>query len=153
MAVMWLEYVTDTPIAEKVALAGIPERMGHSFSDTANPYIMAAYRLGIIDGTVAPTDSAPGTFNPNGLLNRQQAAVIIMNVTRLISDPVDIALVSDFADMDLAAAWAHPGINFVYATGIMSGVGNNRFNPLGYYTREMGIVTFDNIDCTGLMLR
>ena len=153
MAVMWVEYVMGSPIADIVAEHGIPERMGHTFSDTANPYIIAAYRLGIINGTVAPIGGNPGIFNPNGRINRQQAATIIMNASRAIGINVGDAPVSGFADINLSASWARQGINFVDANGIMSGVDNNRFDPLGYFTREMGIVTFYNINYNELLNR
>ena len=146
MAVLWVEYVLGMPIHEIVAERGIAERQGHTFSDTTDPYIIAAYRLGIIDGTTYPTATSPGVFHPDGLLNRQQAAVVIMRACRAIGATVGNAPDADFVDMNQAANWAHQGINFVQANGIMHGVGGDRFGPLSNYTREMSIVTFNNID-------
>ena len=153
MAVMWVEYVFGSPISAIVAEHGIPERMNHTFSDTADSYVLAAYRLGIINGVTAPADGVPGVFDPHGRLNRQQAATIIMNVSRLLGANVYHIHAPGFADMDIVPLWATAAIHFVYGNNIMSGVGNNRFDPLGYLTREMGIVTFDNIDIDELFNR
>ena len=153
MAVMWAEYVFGSPISAIVAEHGIAERMNHTFSDTTDSYVLAAYKLGIINGTTAPADGVPGIFDPYGLLNRQQAATIIMNVSRLLGANVYNIHAPGFVDMDIVPLWATAGIYFVYGNNIMSGVDDNRFNPLGYLTREMGIVTFDNININELLNR
>jgi hypothetical protein len=78
MAVKWVEYALGKPIVEIVTERGYPERMGHTFSDTTDASLMAAYRLGITSGSVAPTVSSPGQFNPTGQFSRQEAATMIM---------------------------------------------------------------------------
>jgi hypothetical protein len=138
MAVKWVEYALGKPIAEIVVERGIPERMGHTFSDTSDASILAAYRLGITSGTSATT------FNPNGQFTREQAATMIMNTAKAIGADVSNPPAADFSDMNAAAGWAHPGIDFVRANGIMSGSGGN-FNPAGMYTRQESIITFNNI--------
>ena len=144
MAVKWVEYALDKPIAEVVAERGLPERMGHTFSDVTNTDILAAYRLGITGGSVAPADGKPGQFNPNGQFTRQEAAVMIMNTCKAVGADVSHPPASDFADLDKAASWARPGIHFVGANGIMSGSGGS-FNPAGLYTRQESITTLNNI--------
>jgi hypothetical protein len=148
LAVRWVEYALDKPIAEVVEERGLPERMSHIFSDTDDPNILAAYRIGITGGEVAPTDTAPGRFNPDGQFNRQQAATMILNTCRAIGADVSNPPAADFTDMNAADSWARPGINFVRANGIMSGTSTANpptFTPLRTYTRQESIITFNNI--------
>ena len=144
MAVKWVEYALNKPIGVIVAERGLPERAGHTFSDTADASILAAYKLGVTGGSVAPADGKPGQFNPSGQITRQEAAVMITNTCKAIGANVSNPPAADFGDMSAAASWAHPGISFVRANGIMSGSGGN-FNPTGLYTRQESITTFNNI--------
>ena len=52
-----------------------------------------------------------------------------------------------FVDLLDALTWAHDGINFVRANGIMGGTRTlpPTFSPMGIYSRQEGIVTFDRI--------
>ena len=147
MAVKWMEYVLQKPISEIVEERGDPAKAGHMFSDTVDSNILAAYRLGITNGIVAPTATSPGRFNPSGEFDRQQAATMVMNVCKAIGADITNLPTADFEDMDKAAVWAVDGINFVRANGIMSGtsVTPPMFSPLANYTREQSIVTFNNI--------
>ena len=77
-------YALGGTVSEIVDERGIPERMGHTFSDTADPYVMFAYQIGIINGMVAPTDNNPGVFNPAGVLTRQHEEIIITNMSRVV---------------------------------------------------------------------
>jgi len=110
-----------------------------AFTDTDDPDILAAYALGITRGI------GGGLFDPNGQFNREQAAVMIMNTCRALGADIDYYDASGFADIETAADWAVHGISYVRTHGIMSGVGNNNFNPKDLFTREQSIVTFNNI--------
>ncbi|MCL2003510.1 MAG: S-layer homology domain-containing protein [Oscillospiraceae bacterium] len=146
MAVEWVKYALgETDLDAIVAAHGRPEREGLTFSDTTDANILAAYRLGITAGAVAPTADAPGQFNPNGDFTRQEAATMIMNTCRAIGADISNPPTADFADLSVTVSWAQPGINFVRANGIMSGDGTN-FNPTNAYTRQESIVTFNNIE-------
>jgi hypothetical protein len=144
MAVKWLEYKLGKDINAIVAEKGIAARASHTFSDTTDPAILAAYRLGVTAGSVSPTATAPGQFNPSGQFTRLEAAMMIMNACGVSGMDVSNATQASFADMNQAASWAHPGINFVHANGIMSGDGTN-FLPAQTYSREQSILTFNNI--------
>ena len=87
-----------------------------------------------------------GMFTPNGEFSREQAATMIMNTCRAIGANVENPPPSGFADMNTAAGWAYPGINFVRANNIMSGTGNDNFSPRAAFTREQSIITFNNIN-------
>jgi hypothetical protein len=148
MAVKWLEYRLGKPIDTIVAENGDPARMNHTFSDTTDPNILAAYRLGVTGGTNAPADGKPGTFNPSGQFSREQAATMIRNTARAAGMDVSNVSPAGFNDINTASDWARDGINYVRNAGIMSGTGtadNPLFNPKGNYTREQSIITFNNI--------
>ena len=152
LAVQWMEYTLGQTIDQIVAAYGISERMAHTFSDTTDPVILSAYRLGILNGITAPTATTPGVFNPGGQFSRQQAATMIMNVCRIIGADVDNVPAANFVDLETAASWALDGINFVYANGIMSGtsVTTPIFSPLTNFTRQESINLFNNIDYSEL---
>lgn len=46
-----------------------------------------------------------------------------------------------FADNDDISSWAFEAVGLVQGSGIMGGVGDNRFDPQGEYTREQSILT------------
>jgi hypothetical protein len=53
---------------------------------------------------------------------------------------------SGFADADKISSWTKAGVDYCVSAGIMSGGSGNTFNPKGLFTREMSIMTFDNIE-------
>jgi len=146
LAIFWFEYIFGSDIGTLLAYRGL-EINYNTFSDTDDPYILAAYALRITGGTVAPTETAPGLFNPGGAFDRQQAAGMIMNVCRALGANVDDPPVSGFVDLDTAEVWARNGINYVRARGIMSGTSTDVpvFSPRDPYTRQQSIITFSNI--------
>jgi endo-1,4-beta-D-glucanase Y len=137
MAVRWVEYATGKNIDAVLADQG-KSRDPNAFTDTKDPDILAAFALGITSGT------GVGIFNPSGQFSREQAATMIMNTVKALGADIS-APDSTFADIGTAAGWAVPGISFVQANGIMSGIGNDNFGPKGAYTREQSIATFNNI--------
>ena len=146
LAVRFVEYALDKDIEEILIERGLSRSPG-SFTDTTDPYIMAAYALGITNGTKAPTDTAPGLFSPNGQFSRQEAATMLMRVCWVIGMDSDGLPPADFVDLDAAESWARNGISFVRAKGIMGGTSASipTFNPRGTYTRQESIVTFSRI--------
>jgi len=144
MAVMWVEYATGKSIDAVLSERGVV-RDPNAFADTNDPYILAAFALGITSGT------GDGRFTPNGQFSREQAATMIMNTCRAIGVDVSNPPAPGFADMGRAARWAVDGINFVRANGIMQGTGNNYFSPGAPFTREQSIVTFNNIDFDSML--
>lgn len=147
IAVKWVEYVLGMDVDTILSKKGLTRRQD-AFADTSDQTILAAYALGITGGTTAPTSTTPGAFTPNGDFSREMAAVMIMNTCRAADIDVTNPRASDFGDMSAVSSWANNGINFVHANGIMSGTGNNNFNPKGTYTRQESIVTFNNIKVT-----
>jgi len=139
MAVKWVEYITGKNIDVVLAEKGLSRDL-NAFTDTSDPDILAAFALDITNGT------GNNQFTPNGQFNREQAATMIMNTCRAIGADVRNPATADFVDLGTAAQWARTGINFVRANGIMQGVGNDRFDPKGKYTREQSIIAFNRIE-------
>jgi len=146
MAVMFIEFALekdiDTILSEQDRTCD-----SNAFLDTSNPYILAAFVLGITNGTRAPTETQPGIFTPDGQFSRQEAATMLMRVCGVIGMKTNSPPISDFVDMNDAASWAHEGINFVYAKGIMNGTSATTptFNPKGTFTRQESIVTLNRM--------
>jgi hypothetical protein len=144
MAVKFVEYKAgknvDALLVEKNLSIDL-----NAFADTSNIDILAAFVLGITDGTKAPTATSLGQFLPNGIITRQQAARMLMNVCSVLGAQANDAPLSDYADIGSAAVWAVDAINFCYANGIMEGTGNSMFSPMATYDRQQSIVTFDRI--------
>jgi hypothetical protein len=104
-----------------------------------------AYFFGITNGVKAPTATEPGIFDQLGTMTREQAATMIMNTCKAMGMNTNVSNTTTFADQSEISPWATQGINFVVANGFMSGVGDNKFNPKGTYTRQEAIVTFNRI--------
>ncbi|PKM93229.1 MAG: hypothetical protein CVU84_16955 [Firmicutes bacterium HGW-Firmicutes-1] len=105
-----------------------------SISERARKDIMAAYALQIVLGT------SDTTFDPNNPITREQAAKMLTATAFALGEKTD-ATMPIFADRDNIANWAKPYIGFVFDTKIMSGVGNNRFDPKGGYQRQQAYMT------------
>ena len=146
MAVMFAEYALGEDIEDILDDKGL-SRDPDAFSDTEDAYILAAFALGITNGTKEPTETQPGEFTPDGQFSRQEAATMLMRVCRAIGMDTDDPPASDFTDLGAAETWALDGINFVRARGIMNGksVSKPFFDPRGTYTRQESIATFDRI--------
>lgn len=113
-----------------------------AFTDTSDEEILAAHTLGIVNGV------GEGRFNPNGMISRQEAAVMLMRTAAVLGITETDELPEAFADSDAFAEWARDAIAFVASLKdktsnqkIMGGVGNGKFSPHGSYTREQSFVT------------
>ena len=126
------------------------------FTDTKNTEVLKAYHLGITTGTSATT------FEPDALLNREQAATMLTRTYKkasvegwTIADDGKFSLeytkTNTFADDKDISSWAKDSVYFMNANGIINGVGENKFAPknttsaeeaVGYAnaTREQAII-------------
>lgn len=107
---------------------------GDPFNDTTSKAVKRMYCAGIMSG------NGDGTFGPNDLLTREQAAVMIVNLCNFAEKPLP-ASATTFSDKADMSSWAVDSIGKIEASKIMSGVGNNCFAPKQYYTREQSIYT------------
>ncbi len=111
------------------------------FTDTQEPYALCAYYLGIVQGR------GDGTFDPDGPITRQEAAAMLCRSFTayggvLESDGATQSFSDTFSDAGDVAAWALESVDVMWEWGVMGGIGEDLFSPLGTYTREMCIVTF-----------
>lgn len=104
------------------------------FTDTSDKDIIWLNGQGIVSGI------GEGLFNPNGQITRQEAAVMLKRAGVAFGLD-DVGIDVAFADQPEVADWAADALGFVVDKGIMNGTGDNRFTPLGMYTREQSYVT------------
>ena len=102
---------------------------------------MKAYNVGITTGTSATT------FDPNALLNREQAATMLTRVFKKVSlagwtmqtdaqFTLEYTKPAPFADDAKISDWAKDSVYFMAANGIINGTGNNNFSPRATTTEE-----------------
>ncbi len=108
--------------------------VNNPFTDTSDVEVLKAYNIGAVNGTSATT------FDPDALLNREQAAAMLTRVFKKVS-LAGWTLATDsqftlpyekpalFADDADISDWAKDSVYFMVANGIINGVGNNKFAP------------------------
>lgn len=104
------------------------------FVDTQNPSTILANNLGIIQGL------GDGTFAPYRNITREEVSVILYRTLRQAKprfDYVDFDYI--FRDYNLISSWAKNAVGYLYGIEVISGVGDDQFNPKGYTTREEAI--------------
>ncbi len=115
--------------------------VNNPFTDTSDIEVLKAYNVGITTG-VSATE-----FQPNALLNREQAATMLTRVFKratlsgwTIATDGDFALSYEkpalFADDSKISSWAKDSVYFMAANGIINGVGDNKFAPQNTTTEE-----------------
>jgi len=109
------------------------------FDDTDNTFVIIAHYLYIVTGV------AERTFAPDNPITRQEAATMLARIAVAFDITEPGASQIHFADSNLFAPWAYEAIGFVSSYGIMGGVGNDLFSPLGPYTREQTFVTMSRL--------
>lgn len=139
LAVVLVEQVTGSS-ADRL-LESLGREMDSPFQDTGDPYVLAAYALGIVNGRTRTT------FDPDGSITRQEAAAMLARAAEMLGAPVS-GDAKDFRDSGQFAAWAAEPIAYVSSVRapdtnkpVMGGVGGKRFDPFGTYTREQACIT------------
>jgi len=107
-----------------------------SFADTTNPEILKAANLGLVQGV------GNNKYAPNDLVTREQMATILHRALKVINPTADfsIADVIKFADDNKVESWAQEGVYYCFKTKIVTGTGNNMFDPDGNATREAAVI-------------
>lgn len=104
------------------------------FVDTNDINVIKSGGIRIIAGV------SQDRFNPDGLLNREQAAVILS----MLSSRMGVELTNRshiFSDGYQVSSWALESVQRVKGSNIMDGMGKNNFVPKGNYTIEESIIT------------
>ena len=102
-------------------------RVGYNpFKDITDDYVIKAYHLGITVG-VSNTEFGKGTIT-----REQMSTMIVRSLTKAKKDTnIDLDKITKFADDNEMHGWGRPSIYFMSSKGIIQGVGDNRFDPLG----------------------
>ena len=111
----------------------LPE-LAQPFSDCDEDIVRQIAALGIVTGY------EDGTFQPTRELSRQEAAVILQRLYTVLYGKIE-ASPTLYADNGSIGVWAKDSVYAMRQTGIMQGVGSNRFAPKNGYTCEQSIVT------------
>ncbi len=98
-------------------------------------YIYGANILKIVNGV------SNNQFSPDANLTREQASKIIYNLYKMLGGKDVNDSENDFLDDNLISPWAKEYVYKAKSIGLMKGVGEGKFNPLGSYTREQAIIT------------
>ncbi len=109
------------------------------FSDTSNPYIEYAYKLGIVKGV------GDNKFLPYNNVTRQEMAVMMKNILdklKLTNSNYNRSIFSDRYDV---SNWAVNAVDYCYYNNLINGMGNNLFKPKENATREQSFKLIDNI--------
>ena len=104
------------------------------FSDCDEDIVRQIAALGIVTGY------EDGTFQPTRELSRQEAAVILQRLYTVLYGKIE-ASPTLYADNGSIGVWAKDSVYAMRKTGIMQGVGANRFDPKNGYTCEQSIIT------------
>ena len=105
-----------------------------TFTDTSDPAVEKMASLGVVAGV------GNGRFDPDAKLTREQAATMLAALAIAMDKPMEEAEPT-FADSAEISGWANGFVGKMQRSGVMGGVGNNRFAPKGNYTREQSICT------------
>lgn len=102
------------------------ENSDHPFTDIDWQYsyeVGVAYNLGFVNG------KGGTTFDPEGTLTRQEAAVMLSRVYAKVHGDIPKVDNTAFADDKDIADWAKSEVAFMSGREIVNGVGENRFAP------------------------
>ena len=80
-------------------------------------------------------------FNPDGDITRQESAVMLNRLIYALNWEIPLQEMP-FSDINIVADWAKMGVSNLSLVKIMNGIGDNKFDPFGKYTREQSIATF-----------
>ena len=94
-----------------------------------------AQELGILQGR------GEGELDLQAEITRQEAAVMLARTLRSYRTAPEGAAELPFADAGEIADWAREDVALMNRLGVMNGVGEDRFDPLGTYTVEQCMVS------------
>lgn len=119
---------------------------GAAFADCTDAEVLKAVAIGITNGT----DSAKNLFSPNAYITREQCAAMLARAYKAsafagwtLADDASFndrfragfTMPEKFADDAKISAYAKDSVYFMVANGIINGVGDNLFAPVGDTTK------------------
>lgn len=124
-------------LAVQMLRAADPDKLPQTeraFPDCEDADVMRIAALGIVNGY------EDGTFQPDRDISREEAAVILHRLYRVMygeitADPVR------YEDDSSIGLWAKESVYAMWQAGVMQGEGQNQFHPENGYTCEQAIAT------------
>ena len=122
-----------------LAKADVSKYPATSFRDVPEgawyaPYVNWALANGIVSGTSATT------FSPDAKITRQDMAVMLYQYTQRYDVALQQQTVTPFMDESSISAYALPAVQALHRAGVISGMPDGSFQPLGTATREQACV-------------
>ncbi len=127
---------TNTTVPPSKSIQNVRQ---YIFSDVPSDF-WAAPAISVMTREKAMTGYSDGTFRPNKPLTREEAAALFNNI---IGDTQNIMLASSFNDIT-SDRWSAVAIESVARKNIISGYGNNTYQPEKYMSRQEFAVVADN---------
>lgn len=103
------------------------------------PYVSSAYELGLVTGI------EPETFGVGREITRQDLATIIYRAAQKLGIPLSSGSAAGISDIDEIADYAKEAVMALYASKILSGRDDGRFDPKATCTRAEAAVIFYRI--------
>lgn len=105
------------------------------FTDTNNPQVYKANKLGIVNGV------GNNRFDPNALTNREQVAVMIYRAIKAMLPYTDFSAdgAESFSDEKTISEWAYEPVMFMNKNGLLKG-SSGKVDPKGVTTREQAVL-------------
>ncbi len=110
-----------------------------SFPDSDDEYVLRAKNVGVVNGY------DDGTFRPDQAITRQELAVLFINTLAAANQSLEIGEREIFFDDEAVAGWAKKSVYTARALGVVQGVGDNLYEPLGTATREQALLMFKRV--------
>ena len=86
-------------------------------------YVERAYALSFVKGI------SDAEFNPDGILTREEAAVMLSRVYETLDGPIPSSAATGFTDDSRIHSWAKDAVAFMSDREIVNGVGGGSFAP------------------------
>ena len=124
-------------------LTGLKADVGaNPFTDTKNPEVLKAFKLGIVNGT----NPEKTLFSPNLEITREQISAMLLRTLQAAMPNLQPTgeFKANFLDANRISPWALSAVKFMNANDIIKGSttsdGSAYFLPQGNTTREMAIM-------------
>ena len=107
-------------------------------SDWYSGAVNWAYENGIVSGV------GDGEFKPDSIITREQMCVMIVNYAEFKN--IDLGTISNrlFSDHEKISGWAENAVYKCYGSGLVSGIGDGKFDPSSSASRAQGATIFTN---------